>query len=152
MSKNYKQLYPNLTSALVYVVIGLLFCIFRQTVVSWAMLVFGILLIVKGIIDAVHGLTVSGVISIVIGALLVILRFSLPGFIIQVFGIILAVSGISQLFNGKAKKLIPFLSCILTLAAGLLIVFFSGETLSIIFLISGILLIIDGVLVLFNVK
>ncbi len=145
MSKKF-GLSPAVSSAIFFILIGILFCIFRQSVIAWGMLVFGILLIVKGVLDAINGNVTSAVITIVIGALLIILRYALPDFIIQVTGIILAVSGIAQLFNGQKKKLLPLISCILTVVAGLLIVFNSGETLSVIFLVSGILFIVDGLL------
>ena len=137
-----------LTTAIIYITLGVLFCIFRQDVVSWGMLVFGALLIVKGVLDCVNTKSPIGTLPIVIGALLVILRFVLPNFIVQVFGICLAISGFMQLLNGSAKKLIPLINCIITLVAGILLVVFSGEALSTVFLISGIFLIVNGVLAL----
>ncbi|MBR4419287.1 MAG: DUF308 domain-containing protein [Clostridia bacterium] len=142
------NLSTNFLTAIIYATIGLLFCIFRQEVVSWAMLITGTLLVIRGILDAMSNRKTAAVIAIIIGVLLIVLRFTLPDFIIKVFGIILAVSGISQLFNGSKKKLIPLISCLITIVAGLLLVVFSGETLSLIFLISGILLIIDAVVAL----
>ena len=150
MAKKSLNLPSNVVTAIIYAVVGLLFCIYRQGVVSWAMLIVGILLIVRGVMDAMSNRTTSAVINILIGALLVVLRFALPDFIIKVFGIILAVSGISQLFDGNKKKLFPLISCVLTIVAGLLLVFFSGETLSAMFLVSGILLIADAVVALLS--
>ena len=145
--KSYRRFGSTLSTAIIYIALGALFCVFRQGVVSWGMLVFGALLIVKGVLDCVNTKSPIGTLAIVIGALLVILRFVLPNFIVQIFGICLAISGFTQLFNGSPKKLIPLINCVITLVAGILLVIFSGEALSTVFLISGIFLIIDGALV-----
>lgn len=137
-----------LLTAIIYILIGVLFCAFKQAVISWTMLIVGVLLIVQGILDAVSNRITPAIIAIVIGAVLITLRFALADFIVKVFGIILAVSGIAQLFNDSKKKAISLISCVLTVIAGCLIVFFSGETLSIMFIVSGVLFIVDGVLIL----
>ena len=146
MAKKQIKLPANMVTAVIYILIGVLFCAFKQAVVSWAMLIVGVLFLVKGIMDIVNKNVTSGVIYTVIGALLIILRFTLQDLIVKVFGIILAVTGLVQLFNGGAKKLFPLLSCILSIVGGLLIVFFTGETLNIMFIVSGVIFIIDGVL------
>ena len=149
MAKKTFNLPSNIISAFIYITIGVLFCIFKQEIVSWAMTITGILLIVKGVMDAISNRTTPAVIAIIIGALLFALRFILVDFIVKVFGIILVVSGISQLANGTKKKAISLITCLLTVIGGCLIIFFSGETLSLMFIISGILFIIDGVIAFF---
>ena len=149
MAKKTFNLPSNIISAFIYITIGVLFCIFKQEIVSWAMTITGILLIVKGVMDAISNRTTPAVIAIIIGALLIALRFILVDFIVKVFGIILVVSGISQLANGTKKKAISLITCLLTVIGGCLIIFFSGETLSLMFIISGIVFIIDGVIAFF---
>ena len=72
MAKKQIKLPANMVTAVIYILIGVLFCAFKQAVVSWAMLIVGVLFLVKGIMDIVNKNVTSGVIYTVIGALLII--------------------------------------------------------------------------------
>ena len=137
------------TTALLYVAIGILFIIFKATVLDWMMTGIGVLFIINGIIDLTHGRTVTGIVGIGIGAIIIIGGWTLTGLILIIFGVLLAVKGALDLIPAlKRKKLIPILSSALTIAAGVLVALGKWIVLDWFFIALGIILIVDGVIAL----
>ncbi len=137
------------TTALLYIAIGILFIIFKATVLDWMMTGIGILFIVNGIIDVTKSRTVSGIVGIVIGAVIILGGWTLTGLILIIFGVSLAVKGVVDLIPAlKRKKLIPILSAALTVAAGILVIIGKWIVLDWFFIALGIILIVDGIIAL----
>lgn len=137
------------TSALLYIAIGILFIIFKATVLDWMMTGIGILFIINGIIDISRQKTVNGIVGIVIGAVIIIGGWAITDLILVIFGILLAIKGIVDLGPAlKRKKLIPILSAALTVAAGVLVIIGKWVLLDWFFIALGIILIVDGIIAL----
>jgi len=137
------------TTALLYIAIGILFIIFKTTVLDWMMTGIGVLFIINGIIDITKERAVNGIVGIVIGAVIIIGGWAITDLILIIFGVLLAIKGIIDLGNAlKRKKLIPILSSALTVAAGVLVVIGKWIVLDWFFIALGIILIVDGIIAL----
>lgn len=135
------------TTALLYIAIGILFIIFKATVLNWLMTGIGVLFIVNGIIDITKKNTISGIVGIVIGAVIIIGGWAITEIILIVFGVLLAVKGVLDLLSSlKSGKLIPILSAALTVAAGILFIIGKWVVLDWFFIALGVLLIVDGII------
>ena len=150
-----KKINSNLMSAIMYIVIGALFCIFKAGVLDWLMTIAGILFIVFGIIDLVKGTTTSGVINIAIGAVILIGGWFFIEVVLIVFGILLAVKGTIALINAlKARNVSVFnvIFAVLTLAVGVMLIVSKWALIDWFFIVMGVIFIVDGVLGLFGKK
>ena len=147
----------KLASALLMTVLGVLFIVFKNDVISVALTVLGVLLVIQAVLDFVHKALVSGVVRAVIGAL--ILVFGLGNLIVTValyvIAAVLLVYGILQLIGAlKALtkksnfivKIFAFIEPAICLFVAICLLFNQGGTVAWVFIISGIFLIIDGVL------
>ena len=61
-----------LISALVYIVLGAVLCIFRTQALNWAMTVAGIVAIVLGVLAILKGNLIYGVLMAAVGALIIL--------------------------------------------------------------------------------
>ena len=61
-----------LISALVYIVLGAMLCIFRTQMLNWAMTIAGIIAIVIGVLAILKGDLVYGIVTAAIGALIIL--------------------------------------------------------------------------------
>ena len=138
-------------TALLYIVIGALFIIFKAGVLNWLMTAVGVLFIVNGIIDITKERTVNDIVNIAIGAVIILGGWTFVEIVLIVFGVLLALKGLLDLFAAlKAKKLFPILSSILTIVAGVLLVLGKWVMLDWFFIALGVLLVIDGLVALFK--
>lgn len=150
-----KKFNSNLTSALMYIILGVLFCVFKATVIDWLMTVAGILFIVFGVLDLVKGATTSGVINVAIGAVILIGGWFFLNVVLLVFGILLAVKGTIALINSlKAlnKSFLDILFSALTIVVGVMLIASKWALVDWFFIVMGVMFIIDGVLELLGKK
>lgn len=150
--KHDKQMYSNIVSALAYILLGIMFCIWKDAVLKWIMLIFGVLLIVKGTVDVLARFVTVGAIEIAIGVLTIIFGFTAVQVALIVFGILIAVYGFSGLLNGGYKNLFTLIVCGLTIAGGILLACNSSGAIQWLFIVVGVMFIVDGVLALLGKK
>jgi hypothetical protein len=139
--------YSGLSTALLYILIGLTLVIFRTQAVGWAMTIIGAFFIVFGALDLLSGNMVSGAISLIIGIAIIVLGWTLMSIVLLVLGILIAIKGLLSLNNELRKKkqsLLGLLFAILTIVFGIMLAF--GNGFSVVLLLVGIFFIIDGVL------
>ncbi|MBQ9709838.1 MAG: DUF308 domain-containing protein [Clostridia bacterium] len=139
--------------AIAYVVIGILFCIFKGEVISWIMTAAGVLFIVQGILHIVAKRTTEGIINIVIGAVILLCGWLLLKVALIIFGVLIAASGVLnliQMFKGGKLALIPLIVAIATIAVGVLLVVSQWVVFDVMFIIIGVLFIVDGAIGIFN--
>ena len=67
-----KNVNKNLVNAILYILVGILFIIFKGSVLNWLFTIVGILFIVFGVIDVLNKNLTSGVVSIAIGIVLIL--------------------------------------------------------------------------------
>lgn len=150
-----KKFNSNLTSALMYIILGVLFCVFRAGVLDWLMTIAGVLFIVFGILDLVKGATTSGIINLAIGAVILLGGWFFLEVVLIVFGILLAVKGAIALINSlKAlnKSIFDIVFSALTVAVGIMLIVSKWALMDWFFVVMGVLFIVDGVLELLGKK
>lgn len=141
-----KELTSKIISAAALIAIGVLLCIFKSQVVQWIMLAFGIMLIVKGLLDFFAGATIVGGVEIVLGILAIIFGFTAAQLAVIVFGVIIALFGVSGLLNGGYKNLFTLIYCGIMVVGGILLACNASAAMDTMLLIMGIVLIVEGVL------
>ncbi len=145
-----KDVVSKIISAAALIVVGILMCIFKQQVIQWLMLILGIMLIVKGVLDFMSGLTVTGGVEIVLGILTLVFGFMAVQIAIIVLGIILALYGVSGLMYGGYRNLFTLVYCIVLIVGGVMLACNSSAAIDGIFIAVGVILIVEGVLSLFG--
>lgn len=148
MANNRLRSFKNVAffTSLVYIVVGLLLAIYRESVVSWMMTAAGVLLIVFGVIGIVKGNTVFGVMGLVTGILIIVCGWALVDLAMTVLGVLVAVKGFVDLVESlrMKKNMLPVIYSVLTVVAGVLLAVSKWVLLDWFFIIVGILLVVDG--------
>lgn len=143
----------NVSSPLLYIILGVLLVIFKAQMLSVAMTIAGIFFAVIGIVDLTKGRTSSGAINLIIGILILVLGNTILNIVLIVLGILIAVKGLVDLLEvlkRKKRNALQVVFPIISIAVGVALAF--GNLLGDLILIIGVLLIIDGVLGLLGAK
>ncbi len=138
-----------LVNAILYILVGVLLCIFRASVLDWAMTAIGIVLIVVGVLEAIQGELIEGIVTAAIGAVVILGGWLFLGIILLVLGVALAVKGVLELIKalGSKKLSIPALvSSVVTVVIGVMLAIGNWVLIDWFFIIIGVILIVDGAL------
>ena len=135
-------------TALAYIVVGVLFCIFKGSVMNWLMTALGILFIVQGVLDVVAGLRINGIVEIVIGALCIVFGWAFVTIALIVLGAVIIANGVIGLLKNRGFMSI-LINC-LAIVFGILLIVNKWAVLDWLYYVIGALCIIDGVLMLFG--
>lgn len=141
-----KKIDKNLSSAILYIIVGVLLIIFKSAVVDWAMFVVGAIFIVSGVLDVLKKNYTGGGVSLIIGLVIILLGALLKDIVLIVLGILIAVKGVFALIEALKKKKLDIVEIVftsLTIVTGILLAF--GDGLDILLVIGGVLLAVDGV-------
>lgn len=136
----------NLSSPLLYIILGALLAIFGQGILGWAIYVVGVCFIVMGIVDVIGKRMTSAIVNIIIGIVIIALA-KVINIIFPILGILVAIKGVMDLLEvmkRSRKSILAILVPVLTIVVGVGIAF--GGLLGDVLRIVGVLLIIDGVL------
>ena len=146
MTKRKKQVKSNLTNALLYILIGLLFCVFKAGMMNVLFSVVGALLIAKGVLDILEKNVTSGVISAVAGVAVIVLGWELTGIALMVLGIIILIKAIQNILELMKRKrtVLEFVGAILAAVIGFMLIFSGWKAVDLLFIVIGITLILDG--------
>lgn len=139
------------TTALLYIVIGILFIIFKNSILFWMMIGIGALFILSGILEITKKRTVNGVVNLAIGIVIIIFAATIVDVVLRIFGGALALKGFIDLITAcknKKKKVFRIIAALLTIAVGILLVLNLWATLSCFFIAIGAVLIVDGIIAL----
>ena len=143
----------KLISALLTMIVGILFLIWKGGIVSIAMTVAGVLLIVSAVLNLIRKNYTSGVISAVFGVLVLVFGWLFVTVALYILAAILLIYGILQLIElaKKGFKRMSTLTVVIRLAQPVVCVlvaacllFNQGGTISWVFILSGIFLIVQG--------
>lgn len=160
MTKDFKV---TLIESIIYIILGALFFIpqvnFLQIilcVIGAAVLIFGIYLLVKGIIDntpARNGLIIGGTILTIIGILFVTLVWFVFAVIAVMVGIFFIAASVVGLFSiikdsnaSLANRIVNLLINVCYLAIGILLIVNCSNSFQIVSYIIGGVLILDGIM------
>lgn len=147
MAKKSKKTESNLLSALLYIVIGVLFCIFKDSIINWILTVAGIVLIIKGIVQVVNKHPQSGIINLLFGALIIVFGWLFLEVALVIFGVVLIISAVSD-FSKSRKKGMDLLRLAITIIIGVLLATNGFAAISWVFIVIGVIFIIQGILLL----
>ena len=135
-----------LVYALLYILLGILFCIFRGAVAVWCVYVIGALLIVQGVLDMVHRRLIQGILEAAVGVLAIVFAATITKWAVMILGVLLLLWAILRLFDSSRKSLLALLTLVGAGVVGVLMIVNAFAALSWFFLVIGILLIVEGVL------
>jgi uncharacterized membrane protein HdeD (DUF308 family) len=142
-----KKSTSELSSSLLYVVIGVLLMVFRSQTLGWAMTVIGALFVISGIIDLIRFNWAGGAVSLIIGISILVLGWTATKIVLLVLGILIALKGlttlISALFTKRRKNIFMILFAIVSIVIGVMLAF--GNGLDVLIIVAGALLTIDGI-------
>ena len=139
-----------LLTAALYLLVGLLFCIFKAGVLNWLFTIVGVLFVVQGVLSILAKDTVSGAISLVIGLVLLVGGWTIVEIILIVFGILMLVKGVLSLFTllrGKPSAM-QLLTAAGTILIGILLIVSRWVVFDWFFIVMGVFFIVDGVIAL----
>ena len=143
--------YDKLISAICTIALGVLLCIFKQTMLQITITIMGILVMVLGILDITRRKDYPmGTIKIIIGVLAIIFAWLIVSITFIVLGIILIVYGVFLLVN-LFKDRLPRLPFMIGLINALVIVgvgvcCFFAESVALMFMVIGIIFIVEGII------
>ena len=145
----------NLSSPLLYIILGALLFIFGLELIGLLMTIAGIFFVVMGIVYLVRRRVVSGVVNLVIAAIIIYLGWAIGEIVLTILGIIIVAKGVLDLFSLLKHKRVNVLNVIfvvLTVAIGLMLAVSPSGFLQTAMKIAGALLIVDGILGLIGAK
>ncbi len=154
MAKKKTTIYINnrLTTAVLYILVGVLFCIFRAGMLNWLLTAAGIVFIALGVYDIIKKNMVNGIVEAVIGVVILVGGWAFVTVALIVFGALLIIKGVLDLMNAMKSKagLLTYLAAIATAVVGVLLIVSKWVALDWFFIVMGVILVIDGALLLFN--
>ncbi len=143
----------DIISALLYIAVGILLCVFRAGLLNWAMTAIGIVMIVVGVLKALKKEVISGVILAAVGVVLIMGGWMFVDIILLILGAVLAVNGLLDLFRAlKRKNVASTVAAVITMVVGVALIISKWALLDWLFIIIGAVLIVDGVLMALGVN
>lgn len=148
---NFKS--KNFLNALLYILTGLLLCIFRAQVLNVLLTVIGALFIAYGVIFLLRHEWTGGAVSLVIGIVLILGGWLFVEIVLIIFGILLTLKGVSDLVTAiRFRMPLTIIFACLTLAIGILLVVSYWAMLDWFFILLGVIFIVNGILALLQPK
>ncbi len=144
-----KKVNSSLLTALMYIVVGLLFCIFRASVLNWLLTIVGVLFIVLGVLDALNKNWVPAAVDVAIGAIIILGGWLFVEIVLIVFGVLIALKGVTSLMDAlkpRKKSIADIVFAGLTIFVGVMLVVSKWLMLDWFFIVLGIVFIVDGIL------
>ena len=152
-----------LVTGILMSVIGLLMLIFKAESLDIILIIFGILLLVGGAINAFIGIRTgvtpeiaSGAIKIVLGIAMIILTATVRDILMAILAIGLIIVGVTNIFgaikNGLdlKERLVPLIVGILFLIVGIYAILNLNSTADVVMIIIGIITLAGGLLDIFD--
>lgn len=153
MAKNLK-VNSSVLAAIVYILVGILFCVFKTQVLSWLMTAVGVVLVVYGLYYLLSlKKTTEAVLYMAVGAVILLGGWLFVEIALIILGVAVLIQGVIDLsYALKSKVTASILSAILTIIVGLLLVLGKFIMLDWFFIVLGVIFIVDGVMTLFGIK
>lgn len=149
----------QLLSAIMTLVLGVLFIALKGEVVGVAIGIFGVVLIVTAVIELIRLKIGSGIIKAVLGIAVLTFGWMLIDIALLVIGIVLVIFGVLEFVKRFIRlfrktnvklfgKILGFISPLFSIVAGYFLITSSGEAVGVAVVIGGVLLVINGALAL----
>lgn len=151
MSNSYGNNGGAVGTAVAYIVIGVLFCIFRSGLLDVLLTVVGALFVIAGIIELILNKNLSsGLLNIAIGAIIILGGWLFLEIVLIVFGVLLILKGVKDIFEADGKGALALVSALLTVVVGVLLITSKWLMLDWFFIILGAFFMIAGLFRLFG--
>ncbi len=151
MAKSSSKVTNNMVYALLYVIVGILFIVFKSGMLNWLMTIIGVVFIALGVYDIIKKNITNGIIEAAIGVVVIVGGWVFVEIVLIVFGSLLIVKGVTDLislFKGS-KNVVSIIVAILTIALGVLLIVSKWVALDWMFIVIGIVFIVEGAFSLF---
>ena len=143
----------NISSPILYLILGILLMIFKMQMLSWAMTLAGIAFVVMGVLDIINKRSKSGVLNIALGVIILVVGWTILNIVLLVLGVLIAAKGVMDLIEvlkRKKRNALKVILAALTIALGVALAL--GDLLGNLIWIVGLFLVIDGALGLLGAK
>ena len=143
----------NISSPVLYLILGILLMIFKMQMLSWAMTLAGIAFVVMGVLDIINKRTKSGIFNIALGVIILVVGWTILNVVLLVLGVLIAAKGVMDLIEvlkRKKRNALKVILAALTIALGVALAL--GDLLGNLIWIVGLFLVIDGALGLLGAK
>ncbi len=144
----------KLLTSVITIVLGVLLMVWKTSIISIAITLFGVYLIILGILDLVNKKDeTTAIIKLIVGVAAILLAWLLTAVAVITLGVILMLHGITLILdiikaNKQVKGLVPTIMLwavpVISIAAGLFIAFGSGMDWA--FIVVGVIVIIEGII------
>ena len=140
--------FSRFASAVMMLVLGVLFIWKQSAVISIATLVLGIALIVLGVLDFLSKDLFSAIVKATLGVVILVLGNIIIGIARQIIAVIMIVLGVVQFFEifrrraSGTERLFALISAALYIVIGVLL--FLGHLMNWMFIVIGIFMIVDA--------
>ena len=144
----------------IMILLGVLFLILKgETIIHVAMTVFGVALLVLAILDFLDHKTLPAIVKAVFAVVVLVFGWALVDVALIVLAAVILIWGIYELYlklrvhlkgSNTLSTILLYISPILDILLGLLLLFNRGGTIAVISIVVGILLIVDGVMLIWN--
>ncbi len=148
-----KENYDNggILTAILYIVVGILFIVFKNDILSWVMTAIGVLFIIKAIFAALDKEWIDAAVCGVIGLTVILGGWLFISVVMIVFGALIAISGITSLSQAiKTKEIKQLIVPVITIIIGILVIVSHWVIADWFFIIFGVIFVINGILELFS--
>lgn len=142
----------TLIASALYILVGVLFCLLRSSMLEIMMTVVGVLFIMYGVFRALEKDWIPCVIAVAAGVAIIVCGWTVAEIVLLILGIVLIVKGLLDLYNAANRHsgLYAVLGAVLTVLVGILLIVSKFAVIDWLFIVMGVILIIDGVLFLFG--
>ena len=151
MEKNSEKL----LQAILTIVLGVLFIVFKNDIIGITMTILGIALIISAIIDLVHKQVAPCVIKAVVGVVIIVFGWTLMSAALYIMAALLLIYGILLLYQmikenkeriENADKALGFIKPILYIVSAVCLLFNQGGTIEWVFILSGLFFVVEGII------
>ncbi len=137
----------KLINAALYILIGVLLCVFRASVLDWLMTAVGALLIVFGILKCLDNALFEGLVMAGFGVVVIWGGWMFLDLVLLILGVGLTIKGLLDLFQyAKRNNGVAVVASLFTLVVGLALILAKWIMLDWLFIAMGIILILDGLM------
>ena len=133
--------------SLLYIIVGVLFIVFRTQMLNVMMTIVGVLFIIYGVADLLvtHNKTVSGILGIAVGVVILVCGSQFTTIVLIIFGVYLAIQGAIILLESiRHNNLLGTLFACLAIVVGIMLIIGQWFMVDWFFIVMGAVFIIDG--------
>lgn len=151
MAKSSNKVTDNMVYALLYVIVGILFIVFKSGMLKWLMTIIGVVFIALGVYDIIKKNLTNGIIEAAIGVVVIVGGLVFVEIVLIVFGALLIVKGALDLISllKGSKDAVAIIVAILTIALGVLLIVSKWVAVDWMFIVIGVVFIVEGAFSLF---